>query len=67
MTQKSKPDVRFEVRPAVMGWAVHVTWPSGKAESIGGFNLQYQAVDWIQTKSANWVVDKIMQDDSVAH
>jgi hypothetical protein len=54
---------RFEARPAEQlgqGWWVHVTWPSGKKEAIAGFVNQYQALDWIKYKSANWTADKIM-------
>jgi hypothetical protein len=58
-------DPRFEVRPNTQlgqGWCVHVFWTSGKTEAVTGFSNQYQALDWIKHKSANWLTDKIMRD-----
>jgi hypothetical protein len=58
-------DPRFEVRPNTQlgqGWCVHVFWTSGKTEAVTGFSNQYQALDWIKYKSANWLADKIMRD-----
>ncbi|HZT25141.1 MAG TPA: hypothetical protein VFA57_05500 [Pseudolabrys sp.] len=58
-------DPRFEARPNSQlgqGWCVHVFWRSGKSELITGFINQYQALEWIKQKSANWIADKIMQD-----
>jgi hypothetical protein len=56
---------RFEARPAGLlgeGWSVHVFWASKKSGVITGFPTQYEALDWIKHKSANWVVDKILDD-----
>jgi hypothetical protein len=58
-------DPRFEVRPNSQlgqGWCVQVIWKSGKNETVTGFSTQYHALDWIKHKSANWLVDKIMQN-----
>ena len=60
----SDSDPKFEARPsAQLGqkWCVQVTWPSGETEVIAGFENQYQALTWIKDKSANWVVEKILQ------
>ncbi len=43
------------------GWSVHVTWPSGTADVITGFETEYQALNWITFKSANWVADQVMR------
>jgi hypothetical protein len=56
---------RLEARPANqlgLGWCVHVFWASGKKDIVTGFLNQYQALNWIEYKSANWVADKIMPD-----
>jgi hypothetical protein len=61
-------DPHFEPRPdRVLGgnWSVQVTWRSGKTEAVTGFKTQYEALEWIDKKSANWVADKIMNDPEV--
>jgi len=55
----------FEARPAGPlgeGWSVHVFWASKKPGIITGFATQYEALNWIKLKSANWLADKIMND-----
>jgi hypothetical protein len=55
---------RFEARPAGPlgdGWCVHIFWDAEKSNIIPGFSNQYEALDWIKFKSANWVVEKILQ------
>ncbi len=42
-------------------WCVHVVWPSGKTEELSGFATQYEALEWIRLKSANWAVDQILR------
>ena len=57
-------DPKFEARPSSQlgqKWCVLVTWKSGQTETITGFVTQYQALTWIKDKSANWVVEKILQ------
>ena len=56
---------RFEARPAGPlgdGWCVHVFWSADKTDVITGFANQYQALNWIKLKSANWLVDHIIQN-----
>jgi hypothetical protein len=54
---------RFEARPASPlddGWCVHIFWDAKKPNVIPGFSNQYEALDWIKSKSANWVADYII-------
>ena len=56
---------KFQARPHAQlgqGWCVHVTWPTGKTDTIAGFGNQYMALYWIKLISANWVADKLMGD-----
>jgi hypothetical protein len=56
---------RFEARPSGPlgdGWNVHVFWPGEKADLVTGFPTQYEALDWIKSKSANWVADYILRE-----
>ena len=53
---------RFEARPSVPlgdGWKVHVFWTAEKVDVLKGFSTQYEALEWIKFKFANWVVDYI--------
>lgn len=57
-------DPRFEARPSAQfgqNWCVHVLWPSGQQNTVTGFKTQYEALEWIKNKSANWVVEQIMR------
>jgi hypothetical protein len=56
---------RFEARPAGLmgdGWCVHVFWGAKEPKVIPGFRNQYEALNWIKAKSANWVADNIIQN-----
>jgi hypothetical protein len=56
---------RFEARPSTSldgGWCVHILWDSEKPDIITGFLTQYEALDWIKNKSANWVADYIIRN-----
>ncbi len=58
---------RFEARPSAQfgqNWCVIVTWPKGKIDTVTGFETQYQALQWIKHQSANWVVDRILNDQN---
>jgi hypothetical protein len=58
---------RFEARPSAQfgqNWCVYVTWPSGKQNTLSGFETQHQALEWIKDKSANWVVEQILGDQT---
>jgi hypothetical protein len=60
----SNADPKFRTIPSPtvgQNWCVEVIWPDGQKELLSGFDDQYATMEWIQTKSANWVVDKIMQ------
>ncbi|MBX6327928.1 MAG: hypothetical protein IRY89_05085 [Pseudolabrys sp.] len=61
----SDADPTFEARPnpnsVGHSWCVYVTWPSGKKDIVTGFATQYDALSWIKTGSANWVVEQIMR------
>jgi hypothetical protein len=57
-------DPQFQALPHEQlgqNWCVRVVWASGATETLTGFKNQYAALEWIRLKSANWVVDKIMQ------
>ena len=59
---------QFEARPAGPlgeGWCVHIFWASRKSAVIQGFPNQYEALDWIKSKSSNWVVENIMRDQTL--
>jgi hypothetical protein len=58
---------RFEARPSAPHgdngwWSVHVFLNDEKPIVIVGFSNQYDALDWIKNKSANWFADYIMQN-----
>jgi hypothetical protein len=58
-------DPRFEARPSGPlgdGWNVHVFWTAEKADVVTGFATQYEALNWIKSKSANWVADYIINN-----
>jgi hypothetical protein len=58
---------RFEARPSPQfgqNWCVYVTWPSGKKDTLSGFETQHQALLWIKNNSANWVVEQILRDQN---
>jgi len=60
----SAGEPRFEARPAGPlgeGWSVHVFWTAEETSLVTGFSNQYDALDWIKLKSANWVADYIMR------
>jgi len=61
----SSADPSFEARPSPdpvsRGWCVYVNWPTGKTDVVAGFRTQYDALTWIKTSSANWVVEQIMR------
>jgi hypothetical protein len=43
---------------------VYVIWPSGKKDTLSGFETQHHALQWIKNNSANWVVEQILRDQS---
>jgi hypothetical protein len=56
---------RFEARPSGPlgdGWNVHVSLTTEKVGLVTGFSTQYEALDWIKYKSANWVADYILRE-----
>jgi hypothetical protein len=58
---------RFEVRLGIQfgqNWCVHVTWPSGKKDTLSGFETQHDALQWIKFQSANWAVEQILRDQT---
>jgi hypothetical protein len=62
-----RSDPQFQALPSTQlgqNWCVKVVWASGDTETLSGFANQYSALEWIRLKSANWVVDKIMQRPS---
>lgn len=56
-TFQTRPD-----GPIGQPWRVHVVWPKGNTDILSGFATQHQALQWIRESSANWVVEKILQD-----
>ena len=59
----SNPTFEARPNPDPLGqdWCVFVNWPSGKKDVLTGLRTQYDALTWIKTTSANWVVEQIMR------
>ena len=55
-------DPIFRALPSQSGqpWCVQVRWANGKSDVVTGFETQYDALNLIRDKSANWVVEKLM-------
>jgi hypothetical protein len=56
---------RFEAKPSGPlgdGWNVHVFWAADKVDRVISFPTQYDALDWIKHKSANWLADYILRE-----
>ena len=56
---------RFEARPASPlgeGRCVHILWDAEMPYVIPGFSNQYEGLNWIKLKSANWTVDYIIRN-----
>ena len=59
----NQSDPKFRALPNSQSgqpWCVQARWPDGNTEIVTGFETQYDALNWIREKSANWVVEKLM-------
>jgi IS1 family transposase len=55
-----KPEYQFVVRQYAIGkgHSVSVLWRGGEVDSIFGFAKEFDALEWIRTKSQGWLLEK---------
>lgn len=58
-TGRFEPNLAFEALPMGRRLYIHVAMPYGPNASLGGFNTEAQARDWISRDSAKWAKDQV--------
>jgi hypothetical protein len=53
----SNPDVKIEVVELAIEprWYVRVAFPDGEQTYVGGFISEIDALEWVKTKSSEWL------------
>jgi hypothetical protein len=41
-------------------WQVEAEWPDGTIEQVHKFRAGFEAVTWVKTESADWLVKRVM-------